>query len=210
MNKMYHVAYRLKQKGDGPFGSGPTVHKLATTVKCMMVTAYGSSFTKPKSFSNKYTTNVGKRIEEFAPYVAKYKLNGPSGLSSFAATEDGQSGYVATINSFRPHFNHVQFTKLILDNYQNKVKELEGIVNILYYNVDSFLVNELDFMALEEAGFVGEDMGKLKIVEVFEEVIFERPRKWMARCEDGSYYARPKKLLETTTFEQFRNRVMNQ
>jgi hypothetical protein len=103
----------------------------------------------------------------------------------------------------------VQFAKVILDNYHEKVKELEKLVTILYYNTDAFIISESDYLKLCELGMIGDKLGQFKVEEIFTEVYFMGPRKWMAKCDDGSVFCRPKKLIEKTTFEQFKNKVLN-
>jgi hypothetical protein len=187
IKSMYYVVTILKARGDD---------KLARTVKGLMVVCYGDSIKKPKSFKNKFTSNVETKVEEQYQYVAKW-----------SNVNNGKTGFVTTINNFRPHFNHVQFGKLILDNYHKKVQELEQLVNILYYNIDAFLIDESDYNKLLELGYIGDEMGQLKVETIFTEVCFKSQRKWMGRCVDGSIYCRPTKLIEKTSFEEFKNNI---
>jgi hypothetical protein len=186
---MYYVVTRLKKLGDD---------KLAKTVKGLMNVSYGDSYRKAKNFTTKPSSNVKSRVNEVYPYVAKYQFNA-----------DNKTGFVTTINSFRPHFNHVQFAKLILDNYHEKVKELEKLVKILFYNVDAFIINESDYLKLRDLGYIGDGLGQFKIEAIFDEVYFEGPRKFMAKMECGDVFCRPRKLIEKMMFEEFKNNVIN-
>jgi hypothetical protein len=151
---------------------------------------------KSKDFTTKYSEDVMAKVDREFPYVVKYNF------------VKGKAGYVSTLNTFHPHFNHVQFTKLILDNFHKKVKELEKLVKIYYYNIDAFIIDESGYQTLVEHGMIGENMGQLKVIEVFEEVVFESSRKFMAICKDGSVYCRPKKLINKTNFNDFKNSVL--
>jgi hypothetical protein len=169
--------------------------KLATTLKFMMNSCFGYSIKRPKHglIQSKYTTNVDSRVEEMYEFVAKYNYkNGGS-----------RDGFVCTVDSFHPWFNYTQFGKLILDNYNKKVKELEMVVDILYCNIDAFIVNESDYKKLLELGYIGDGLGQLKVEAIFSEVYFESSRKWMGKCIDGSIYCRPRKLIERVNFDEF-------
>jgi hypothetical protein len=189
IDKMFYVVSRLKQRGD---------HKLAKTAKGLMNVCYGYSYRKPKNFTTKPSTNVTSRVSEVYENVAKFKFNA-----------DKKTGSVTTINNFRPHFNYVQFAKVILDNYHEKFKELKKIVHIYYYNVDAFIIDEFDFLTLQEEGYIGDKIGQFKIEAIFDEVYFIGPRKFMAKCDDGSVFCRPKKLIEKMSFDEFKNKVLN-
>jgi hypothetical protein len=146
----------------------------------------------------KFSTNVDGKVEDLYPFVAKYSYR-----------DDSKEGFVSTVNSFHSHFNHVQFGKSILDNYQKKVEELEKLVDIHYYNVDAFIIDEFDFHNLQEEGYIGDCIGQFKIEAIFTEVCFKSPRSWMGLCGDGSVFCRPRKLIEKTSFEEFKNNVLN-
>jgi hypothetical protein len=119
-----------------------------------------------------------------------------------------KTGFVTTVNTFHPHFNHVQFAKSILDNYHKKVDELSKLVRVFYYNIDSFLINENDYNKLVDLGKIGNNLGQFKLVCVFKEVVFKSARKWMGLKDDGEIYCRPKNLIDEYSFEEFKNLIL--
>jgi hypothetical protein len=189
IQKMFKIVQNLKRQGC----------KLAITIKFMMNSCFGYSMKRAKFIKTKYSSNVNGRVEEMYPFVAKYSYKNES-----------NDGFVTTVNSFHSHFNHVQFAKSILDNYNKKIEELEKIVKIYYSNIDAFIVNESDFLKLVELGMIGDSMGQFKVEATFDELVFESARKWMGLLEDGSIYCRPKKLNENIDFEEFKNKVIHQ
>jgi hypothetical protein len=167
--------------------------KLATTLKYLMNMCYGTSMIKSQFIKTKYTSNVDKKVEEMYPFIAKYSF------------KSDKTGFVATVNTFHPHFNHVQFAKSILDNYHKKVDELSKLVRVFYYNIDSFLINENDYNKLVDLGKIGNNLGQFKLICVFNEVVFKSARKWMGLLDNNEIYCRPKNLIEKYNFEEFRD-----
>jgi hypothetical protein len=191
IQKMFNILQTLKNKGS----------KLVKMIKLLMNSAYGVSMKKSKVFSTKYNDDVMSKVEREFPYVVKYNL------------VNEKAGFVSTINTFHQHFNHIQFTKLILDNFRKKVEELEQLVEIYYYNIDAFILDQRGYDKLVEKGLIVkpgqiEEMGQLKVIAVFDEVVFESSRKFMAKCNDGNTYCRPKKLTEKISFEEFKKTVI--
>jgi hypothetical protein len=188
INIMFEAIKILKRQGS----------PIAITIKFMMNSCFGFSMKKPKYIKTKFSTNVDSRVEEMNPFVAKYSYR-----------EGGKEGFVSTVNSFHPHFNHIQFAKSILDNYNKKVEELEKLVKIYYYNIDAFIVDEEGFNKLVELDYIGDNMGQFKVEAIFNEIVFESARKWMGLLEDGDIYCRPKKLSEKIDFDEFKNKIIN-
>jgi hypothetical protein len=186
IEKMFNILTHLKDKES----------KLKDTIKLLMNSCYGVSMKKPKQYSTKYSDDVMAKVDREFPYVVKYNMT------------NGKAGFVSTIDTFHQHFNHVQFTKVILDNFDNKVKELEKLVQIYYYNIDSFIVDKEGFEKLCELELIGKKMGMYKVIGIFDEVVFEGPRKFMAKCSDESIYCRPEKLIEKISYNDFRDSVL--
>jgi hypothetical protein len=115
IDKMFIIVKSLKKKGS----------KLKDTVKLLMNSCYGYSMKKPKHYSTKYSENVVEKVEREFPFVVKYNIT------------NGDAGFVSIIDTFHQHFNHVQFTKLILDNYHEKVEELERLVKIYTFTIST-------------------------------------------------------------------------
>jgi hypothetical protein len=188
IQKMFTIVQNLKRQNC----------KLASTIKFMMNSCFGYSMRKPKYIKTKYSSNVNGKVEEMLPFVAKYSY------------KKGNEGFVTTVNSFHPHFNHVQFAKSILDTYNKKIEELEKLVKIYYYNIDAFIVNENDYNKLKELGYIGDNLGQFRVESIFIQAVFETPRKWTAITDEGNIYCRPKKLIDKISFEEFKNKFFIQ
>jgi hypothetical protein len=182
IQKLFTIRKELKESGN----------PLAITIKFMMNSCFGYSMQKSKYITTKYSTNVDSRVDEMFDFVAKY---------SYKANGDG---LVTTVNTFHPHFNHVQFAKVILDNYWLNVKGIMDFVDVLYWNIDAFLVNEEGYNKLLEIGMIGEDLGQLKVECVFDEVVFKSARCWMGIKECGEIYCRPRKKKKKYNFSDFK------
>jgi hypothetical protein len=207
IQKLFDIRKKLKDSGS----------KLAYTIKFMMNSCFGFSMKKSKHITTKYSTNVDSRVDEMFDFVAKYtyKDNGTisDGANSVStntvdADEVGKEGFVTTLNTFHPHFNHVQHAKVILDNYWINVKEIMDFVDVLYWNIDAFLVNEEDYNKLLDIGMIGEDLGQLKVECVFDEVVFKSARCWMGILDNGETYCRPRNLIEKYSFSEFKSSVI--
>ena len=74
------------------------------------------------------------------------------------------------------------------------MKKISELVNILYCNIDSILITESDFKILENAGYIGDDLGKFKVEHVFKEFCIQSPRKWIATTIDNLEVKRPRDL----------------
>ena len=168
--------------------------KLATTLKFMMNSCFGYSIKRPKTIKHKYTNNVDKYIETFAPYVYKYKYN-----------DDCVSGYVHLINSFVSHFTIPQFAKSLLDAYKRKMDEIKSIVNVYYTNIDAILINEQDYNKLKSLGYIGNELGQFKIEHVFNEIAIMSPKRYVAKLDDGTIFNHCVK--DSVDYEQFINEV---
>jgi hypothetical protein len=173
---------------------------------------------KAKHIKTKYTSNVDKMVDDNYPIVAKYsyrrspedslnpRTNGSSRFKESPNRND-KEGFVTTVNTFHPHFNHVQFAKSILDNYHKKVEELSKLVTIYYYNIDAFIIDEDDYNKLVGLGMIGENLGQFKVESVFDELVFKSPRTWMGLMENGEIYCRPKSLINKYNYEEFKNLI---
>ena len=94
---------------------------------------------------------------------------------------------------FSTNFIYPQFANRILENYHNKMNEISKLVNILYSNIDSILIDENDFNKLTELGLIDSyEFGKFKIEYIFTEFEIEGPRKWNALTIDGTKIIRPR------------------
>jgi hypothetical protein len=187
IEKMFTIMKGLKASGS----------KLVVTLKLLMNSCYGYSMKKSKVFSTKYSDDVMSKGDREFPFVVKYNLK-----------DDGKTGFVSTINTFHQHFNHIQFTKLILDNFHKKVEELEKLVQIYYYNIDSFIIDESGYRTLVENGLIGEEMGMLKVIAIFDEVVFAGPRKWAGKMNCGNIFCRPKQLTQKISYDDFKNQIL--
>ena len=76
---------------------------------------------------------------------------------------------------------------------------------MLYENIDAILVSEEDYLKLDKAGFIGEELGQFKIDHTFSEIAIRAPRQIMAIETDGKLYQRGQM---TESFEDFKNSVL--
>ena len=145
--------------------------KLATTIKFMMNSCWGSSIKKPNNYKKKYTKDVNKYIDEYEPYVIKYDDNS-----------------VYTVNSYREHYTYPQFAKCVLDSFNNKMDAIKGLIHKVYYSkVDSLLIDENDYNILKDKGFIGNALGQFKIEHVFAEVYIKSANNYIGRTLDNKY-----------------------
>lgn len=166
INEMYQKRVEAKEKGN---------IKLARTIKFIMCSCYGQSIAKPKRIKHKYSENIKGTLNNQGVFVSSY--------------EDKPAGFVSIIQPYVEHYNYPQFAKVILDGFRNKVKELEGIVNILFRNIDAFVVNEADYNKLKQLGYVHPtELGKLKVEHVFSSMRFTNKMKWIGINEDGTEF----------------------
>ena len=139
--------------------------KLSKTIKFIMNSCYGTSIQKPKIIKHKYSTNINGTISNQGDFVI--------------STEAGNEGFVNIIQPYVEHYSHPHFAKVILDGFQQKVQEIKSIVNVLFQNIDAFIVNESDYNKLVELGYVHPtELGKLKVEHVFKSVQFYSKMKW--------------------------------
>ena len=149
--------------------------KLSKTIKFIMNSCYGTSIQKPKIIKHKYSTNINGTISNQGDFVI--------------STESGNEGFVNIIQPYVEHYSHPHFAKVILDGFQQKVQEIKSIVNVLFQNIDAFIVNESDYNKLVELGYVHPtELGKLKVEHVFKSVQFYSKMKWIGINEDNSEF----------------------
>lgn len=118
-----------------------------------------------------------RSINEFGDRVASYRLN-----------DDNVSGEIKLEQSFVSNYTYPQFARSVLKNYADKVNEICSIVSPLYYNIDAFLITESDYFKLVRAGFIGKEIGQLKIEKIFSEFCCVSSRKYVATLENGEQF----------------------
>jgi hypothetical protein len=163
-------------------------------LKTMMVSCFGMSYQKPKNFkfqTRKPGDEMNKFIEDNAKFVATYD----------------DEGNITTILPFKAHFNHPQFAKSILDNYHTFMEKISSIVNVLYSKIDSILVDENDFIKLEELGYIGSELGKFKVEHIFTEIAIISSCVWIGIREDGEIV---RKCIrdKNESYESFKQKVL--
>ena len=98
------------------------------------------------------------------------------------------------------------FIQNSLNTYSSlKSPSLSEIVNILYCNIDSILINESDYLKLKELGYISDKLGDFKLEYVFKEFCIKSPKKWIGIIDSTEYkdVRRPRKL--EISFEDFIN-----
>jgi hypothetical protein len=183
--KLYRIRMRLK-KAKNP---------IATTIKFMMNSCIGYSMKKNKPYKYKY-----RDLDEVGRIVEK------NVISPLLVKIDGKC--ITTMKTFSPNFSYPQFAKDVLNRFHKKVEEIEQHVHIIYRNIDAFIINERDFKILDELGFINDDeLGKFKVEKIFTELAIVSSNQWMGILEDGSVHKRGFGHLDTTTWEEFQQRV---
>ena len=162
----YNKRIEAKQQGNTKF---------ATTLKFIMCSCYGASIRKPKTIKHKYSDNIQGTLNNQGDLVVSH--------------ENKAAGFVNIIQPYVEHYNHPQFAKTILEGFNNKVNELKSIVNILFQNIDAFVVNEEDFCKLQQLGYIHDTvLGKLKVEHVFSSMTFYNKMKWIGVNLDGTEF----------------------
>jgi hypothetical protein len=184
IKRLYEFNLQCKRKGN----------PCRATIKTMMVSCFGMSYQKSKNFKFQ-TRNPGDEMNKFLEDNAR-----------FVATYDDE-GNITTILPFKAHFNHVQFTKSILDNYHIFMEKISSIVNVLFINIDSILVDENDFNKLKELGYIGDQLRQFKVEYIFTEFAIISPRVWLAVKENGELV---KKCIrdKSESYESFKQKVL--
>ena len=166
INIMYNKRLEAKAAGN---------NKLATTIKFMMCSCYGASISKPKTIKHKWSDNI------------QGTLNNQGNL--VIAHENKAAGFVNILQPYVEHYSWPQFAQVILNNFNSKVQELKSIVNVMFQNIDAFVVNEADYHKLQELGWIHPtELGKLKVEHTFTSMRFYSKMKWQAVNEDGSEF----------------------
>ena len=102
---------------------------------------------------------------------------------------NASAGFVDIINPYVEHYSHPQFAQVILDGFNNKVSEIKSLVNVLFQNIDAFVINESDYQKLLNLGFIHPtELGKLKVEHIFKSVKFYSKMKWIGINEDNSEF----------------------
>jgi hypothetical protein len=140
-----------------------------------MCSCYGASIRKPKTIKHKYSDNIQGTLNNQGDLVVSH--------------ENKAAGFVNIIQPYVEHYNHPQFAKTILEGFNNKVNELKSIVNILFQNIDAFVVNEEDFNKLQQLGYIHDtELGKLKVEHVFTSMTFYNKMRWIGINLDGTEF----------------------
>jgi hypothetical protein len=185
IKRLYSIRQKAKNNGN---------HKLATTIKFMMNSCVGYSMKRPKVIKHKYAKDVNKYMDTFAPFVAGYNLINNS------------EGFVDTVNSFVPSFNHVQFAKKVMDEYDSLMSKIKSLVHVYYENIDAILINESDYNKLESLGFIGNDLGQFKIEHIFTEIAILSKKRYMGKLINGSVFRHC--VNDYVNYEDFINEVL--
>ena len=143
----------------------------------MMNSCWGYSIQRPKTIKRKYSKDVNKDLETFAPYIYKYHFN-----------DDGVSGHVHLVNSFVVNYTIPQFAKSVLDEFKRKMDYIKSLVHVYYENIDAILIDEHDFNKLQQMGMIGDELGQFKIEHIFNEIAIKSPKRYVATLDDGSIY----------------------
>jgi len=131
----------------------------------MMTSCWGFSIRRPKVIKHKFVKNINEYIDTYAPFIIKYKFN-----------DDAVSGFVDSINPFVPHFTVPQFARSVLNEFKSMMDEIKKIVTVYYENIDAILINESDYNKLMSLGYIGNELGKFKIEQVFTEIAIKNQR----------------------------------
>ena len=185
---LIEILYKFRIEAKNKFNN-----KLSTTLKFLMNSCWGFSIQRPKLVKHKFTNNLKNYIDTFSPYIIKYK---------FAENSNSlNAGYVDSINPFVIHYTYPQFAKSVLDEFNRIMNKVKSLVNVLYENIDSILINEEDYQKLLKLGFIGEKLGQFKIEKIFTEIAIKTQRKYIAKLESGELYFHCVK--PETNFEEF-------
>ena len=153
-----------------------TSPSLARTIKFIMCSCYGTSIAKPKTVKHKWSDNIEATIRNQGDFVASHGSN-------------TVQGFVNIIQPYVEHYSHPHFAKAILDGFNNAVIQLQNTVNVLFQNIDAFVVNEADYNKLLQLGYVHPtELGKLKVEHVFESMTFYSKMRWYGVNLDGSIF----------------------
>jgi hypothetical protein len=153
-----------------------TSPSLARTIKFIMCSCYGTSIAKPKTVKHKWSDNIEATIRNQGDFVASHGSN-------------TVQGFVNIIQPYVEHYSHPHFAKAILDGFNNAVIQLQNTVNVLFQNIDAFVVNEADYNKLLQLGYIHPtELGKLKVEHVFESMTFYSKMRWIGINEDGSEF----------------------
>ena len=166
INIMYNKRLEAKAAGNT---------KLATTLKFIMCSCYGTSIAKAKTVKHKYSENIQGTINNQGDLVISH--------------ENKMSGFVNILQPYVEHYSFPQFAKVILDGFNNKMNEIRSIVNVLFQNIDAIVVNERDYNKLLDLGYVHPtELGKLKVEHIFNSVTFYNKMRWKGINIDGSEF----------------------
>ena len=153
-----------------------TSPSLARTIKFIMCSCYGTSIAKPKTVKHKWSDNIEATIRNQGDFVASHGSN-------------TVQGFVNIIQPYVEHYSHPHFAKAILDGFNNAVIQLQNTVNVLFQNIDAFVVNEADYNKLLQLGYIHPtELGKLKVEHVFTEMHFRSKMRWIGINEDGTEF----------------------
>ena len=168
IKELIHTLYNIRKRSN---------RKLATTLKFMMNSCWGYSIQRPKTIKHKYSKDVNKDIDTFAPYIYKYHFN-----------DDGVTGHVHLVNSFVLNYTIPQFAKSVLDEFKRKMNHIKSLVHVYYENIDAILIDEQDYMKLVDLGFIGDALGQFKIEHIFDEIAIKSAKRYVATLDNGERF----------------------
>ena len=168
--------------------------KLAMTLKFLSNSCWGYSIQRPKTIKRKYSKDVDKALDTFAPYIYKYHYNA-----------DGTTGHVHLVNSFVAHFMIPQFAKSVLDRFHEMMDHIKSLVNVYYENIDAILIDENDFNKLQRMGMIGDALGQFKIEHIFDEIAIKSPKRYVATLDNGERFYHC--VNESIDYDSFVNEV---
>ena len=152
--------YRCKCKAKYPH--------LATTLKFIMNSFYGYSIRRPQVIKTKYRQDPRAYEARFDKFIIKT-----------------QGNYVSTVQSYCEHYTVPHFASTLLTQYNEHLDKLMSLVNVYYVNVDAILTDEAGYNKLLELGYIGNQLGQLKIEKMFNEIAIISSRRYAATTTDN-------------------------
>ena len=133
-------------------------------------------YSQAKTVKHKWSDNIEATIRNQGDFVASHGSN-------------TVQGFVNIIQPYVEHYSHPHFAKAILDGFNSAVIQLQNTVNVLFQNIDAFVVNEADYNKLLQLGYIHPtELGKLKVEHVFESMTFYSKMRWIGINEDGTEF----------------------
>lgn len=162
--------------------------EIKRALKQTMNSCWGYSIANPHVVSSHRPKDMDKYLSQHADFVVSY-----------------DDTCVREVNPVVADFSYPQFARRVLNNYHEKMNHIKSIVDVIYENIDAILVSEEDYNKLLSNGFIGEELGQLKIEHIFSEIAIRGSRQIMAIETDGSLYQRGPM---TDSYTDFKNSVL--